>query len=368
MKSILRTLAVMVAVLATATLVPDMAYAQRARGGGGGGGHAAPRGGGGAPRGGAVAPRGGPSGPRAPAVGTGTRRNVNGAPVVGRAVPRGSVYPGHPWGGGYHPYHPIYYGGRYVYGGYPYWGWYGWGYGWGYGYGAWGAWGGPGWYGSMWWPGWGWWGPPGPYYMVPYGVTSDARLLVKPRNTEVYVDGALAGVVDNYDGVFQSLRLAPGTHEITLYLDGHRRFSQHVYVAPGETLKLRHTMEPLPEGTPADERPTPPVRREPATTTSPPSEGERTPRPGASTVAPARVGDAGTLVIRVQPTDAEIVIDGQLWQTPDTTRPLEVRVPAGRVRIEIRKPGYAPFSTEITVEPGVVTPLNVSLPTRGQEI
>jgi hypothetical protein len=45
-----------------------------------------------------------------------------------------------------------------------------------------------------------------------------------------------------------------------------------------------------------------------------------------------------------------------------------VRVPAGRVRIEIRKPGFAPFSTDVTVTPGEVTPLNVSLPSRGQQL
>jgi hypothetical protein len=364
-------LVVIVACVMSATLIPDTAYAQRGgRGGGGGGqaaprggggGHVAPRGGGGGPRGGAVMPRGGPSGPRGPAVGTGTRRNVNGAPVVGHAVPRGSIYPGRPGYPGGH--YPVYYGGRYIYGGYPYWGWYGWGYGWG----GWGGWWGPGWYGSMWWPGWGWWGPAGPYYAVPYGVTSDARLLVKPRDTEVYVDGALAGIVDNYDGVFQSLRLAPGTHEITLYLDGHRRYSQNVYVAPGSTLKVRHTMEPLPQGAPADERPSPSVGREPATTQALPVE------PAAPSAAQSRPrqtmpGEAGVLVIRVQPSDAEILIDGQRWQSPDASRPLEVRVPAGRVRVEIRKPGHAPFSTEVTVEPGVETPLNVSLPSRGQEM
>ena len=74
------------------------------------------------------------------------------------------------------------------------------------------------------------------------------------------------------------------------------------------------------------------------------------------------------LVIRVQPADAEILIDGQRWQTPDADRPLEVRVPAGRVRIEIRKPGFTPFSTELSVQPGEVTPLNVSLPSPDQPL
>lgn len=74
------------------------------------------------------------------------------------------------------------------------------------------------------------------------------------------------------------------------------------------------------------------------------------------------------LVIRVQPSDAEVLIDGQRWQTPDGDRPLEVRVPAGRIRVEVRRPGYAPFSTELTVAPGEVTPVNVSLPARSAQL
>lgn len=346
-RHLVRSLVVATAILMTATLVPESAWAQRGGRGGGGGGN---RGGG------AAAPRGGHS--------------TGGAPVVGRAVPRGTA-PGHPIagrpGGGY--YRPAY-----VYP--PYWGGFGLGWGWGWGgYYGWGAWG-PGWWGpgyasSMWWPGWGWWGAPALYAPPYWGVVSDARLMVKPRNTEVYVDGALAGVVDQYDGVFQSLTLAPGTHQISLYLDGHKRRDTNLYVAPGSTVKLRHTMEPLPADAAPDERPTPPARTavavaepNPASpTTTPPMPSARlSPPPGESRQV---AGEAALLVIRVQPSDAEVLIDGQRWQSPDATRPLEVRVPSGRIRIEVRKPGYAPFSTDVTVQPGEVVPLNISLPPRG---
>ena len=70
-----------------------------------------------------------------------------------------------------------------------------------------------------------------------------------------------------------------------------------------------------------------------------------------------------------QPADAEVFIDGQRWQTPDAKgHPLEVRVPPGRVRVEVRKPGHTSFSTEVTVEPGQITPLNVSLPSQGEKL
>lgn len=206
---------------------------------------------------------------------------------------------------------------------------------------------------------------------APYwGITSNARFLVTPRNAEVYVDGALAGIVDQYDGTFQSLTLAPGTHQISLFLDGYHRQDSNVYVAPGSTLKLRHTMEALPEGATPDERPVLAPRPQQAAVVADPDGSPTTaPAPGAPRSPRPIVGEAGVLVIRVQPADAEIVIDGQRWQTPDAkNHPLEVRVPPGRVRVEVRKPGFAPFSTEVTVEPGEITPLNVSLPPQGEKL
>ena len=66
-----------------------------------------------------------------------------------------------------------------------------------------------------------------PYGYAPYGGrgyddSASARVQVKPKETEVYVDGYLAGVADDFDGTFQRLHLRPGGHEITLFLDGHR--------------------------------------------------------------------------------------------------------------------------------------------------
>ena len=108
---------------------------------------------------------------------------------------------GHGYHGGYYghryPYYGGYYGYPYYYGyyGYPYWGW-GFGLGWYDGYYA------------------------RPYY--PYQDYDDAygqlRILVEPSKARVYVDGYFAGEVDEFDGMFQRLNVAPGRHEITLKL------------------------------------------------------------------------------------------------------------------------------------------------------
>ena len=45
-----------------------------------------------------------------------------------------------------------------------------------------------------------------------YDTHASIRLLVEPREAEVYVDGYYAGVVDDFDGIFQRLRVTPGRH------------------------------------------------------------------------------------------------------------------------------------------------------------
>jgi hypothetical protein len=40
------------------------------------------------------------------------------------------------------------------------------------------------------------------------------RLKLKPREAQVYVDGAFAGIVDDFDGAFQKLDLPAGRHTI----------------------------------------------------------------------------------------------------------------------------------------------------------
>ncbi len=76
---------------------------------------------------------------------------------------------------------------------------------------------------------------------------------------------------------------------------------------------------------------------------------------------PAEAGDSGTLAIRVQPSDAEVLIDGERWNTSGSDARLLVQVAEGPHRLEVRKPGYTEFSTDVEVRRGETTPINVSL-------
>ena len=205
------------------------------------------------------------------------------------------------------------------------------------------------------------WGYPGLYPPGPYGryATDDssARIQVTPRETEVYVDGYRAGIVDDFDGFAQRLRVAPGEHVIELYLDGHKPATQTILFAPGETYRIRHAMQPLAAGEAAPARPTPRIPPGPPQG-APPYDALGRPMGRA----PASI-TSGAIAIRVQPADAVIVVDGERWQSSSSER-LEIQLSPGPHRIDVQKDGYQPFTTTVQVRPGETATVNVSL-TRG---
>jgi hypothetical protein len=217
-----------------------------------------------------------------------------------------------------------------------------------------------------------------PAFRNPYGYRfaqpeSDLRLNVVPREAMVYIDGFYAGTVDEFDGVFQRLHVTPGEHELTLYLAGYRTIRQRLYLSPNASRKISETMEKLsggeasepppspPAAPPDDNRPVEPRERYPFPGRGGPPVGdprrpEPTPPPPAESAA-----QVGSLVIRVQPGDTDVRIDGEHWRGPAPEERLVVQVSEGRHRVEVRKEGFAPFSTEVEVGRGVSLPLNVSL-------
>jgi hypothetical protein len=273
-----------------------------------------------------------------------------------------------------------------------------------YGGGHWGGgyvrgyWGGP--YG-----GWGgyWWDPLwyGPYWGFPYyrywdrgyyDNSAELRLEVRPKDAQVYVDGYYAGIVDDFNGVFQRLHVRPGRHELALYMPGYRTVRQNLFLSVGQDSKVKFDLVPLGQGEPNEPAPQPtepPTVQEgygaqpPDTAVQPgqpvpPLRPARPPRPmrptpPAQPAAPPPPDNQveqgqgfGSLVIRVQPAGADVVIDGERWQGPEGSERLVVQVSEGSHRVEVRKDGYVPFSTTVKVRNGETAPVNVSLPPKGQ--
>ena len=79
-------------------------------------------------------------------------------------------------------------------------------------------------------------------------------------------------------------------------------------------------------------------------------------------VTPLEASRFGVLSIRVQPPNADVLIDGQRWRGPESEERLVIQVSEGTHRVEVQKDGYQKFSTDVQVRRGETAPLNVSLP------
>ena len=308
-----------------------------------------------------------------------TRRYVNGGHYA--AVLPAAYYGGYyrPYYGGYYPYYSPFYG---FYGGYGF----GFGFGFGLGYSAFYA---PYYAGYAGYP---YYAQPYPYpypYYGYYGNWASARLEVKPRDAQVYVDGYLVGSVDSFDGVFQRLDLPTGEHEIVAYMKGYRTYRQRTLFRPGESYHFKGILEPLPPGEPEEPAPQPspnsrpdpyqnqnpnrdprdpyyrdPAGQDPNRQAPPPDDRGRTmPMPERPAIYRAPDSNSfGTLNIRVQPGDATVIIDGERWDSPEGGSRLSVQLSAGPHRVEVRKDGFKPYTATVQIRPGDPQSLNISLP------
>jgi len=216
--------------------------------------------------------------------------------------------------------------------------------------------------------------PPAPQYL---NADASVRLEVKPREAQVFVDGYYAGLVDDFDGMFQRLRTQPGQHDITLYLDGFRTVHQKVLLTPDKTLDIKLRMEKLGPGEINEARPIPMPHEEP--TTGIPAAGPPPPEPGGRPGpfpprnqpplprqpqggnGPETQAGTGRLSIDLNPADADLLLDGQPVSIPRGQGPLIIDLSEGQHSVQVRKPGYVGYLTEVEIRRGEMSTLNVAL-------
>ena len=74
--------------------------------------------------------------------------------------------------------------------------------------------------------------------------TGFLRLKVRPRDAEVFVNGFYVGVVDEFDGIFQRLRLEEGTHHIEIRHPAYLPLELEVLIVTGEKVTYEGRHEP----------------------------------------------------------------------------------------------------------------------------
>jgi hypothetical protein len=176
----------------------------------------------------------------------------------------------------------------------------------------------------------------------------------------VYVDGQFVGLVDEFDGSLQRLHVPIGEHELQVYLEGYRTLTQKVLFTRGTTLRIESALQPLASGEPSEPKPAPKA----ATLRTDPYQ-RHTPAPSHRTGERA---ESGTLSLRVNPSDAAILIDGESWERPQGESRFTIDLPEGTHQVEVRKPGYRGYTRSVDIQRGQTLPLNVSLTSGGSEV
>ena len=86
----------------------------------------------------------------------------------------------------------------------------------------------------------------GPSYSSVSGYDGALRLKVKPVEAAVYVDGYYVGVVDDFDGMFQRLRIEAGSHHIEIRAPGYETLTFDVRIDEDKTTTYRGALVRLP--------------------------------------------------------------------------------------------------------------------------
>lgn len=187
------------------------------------------------------------------------------------------------------------------------------------------------------------------------------RIQVAPNDAEVYVDGRYAGRVDEFDGVFQRLRVTPGNHQIAIWREGYRTEYHTLYFNRDETEYLRGDMERLRPGMASGPRP----GRGRGNAYGRPDWAGNPNRPNQyPDQYPNRPyqGQWGTVSLAIPVSGAEIYVDGSRrnWQRRAGNR-FELDLVPGRHRIEVRRDGYRTFTRDIVVRAGSEIAVNVAM-------
>jgi hypothetical protein len=151
----------------------------------------------------------------------------------------------------------------------------------------------------------------------PDGRQGNVQLRIEPRDVQVFVDGVLSA----RDGR-ATLSLPTGRWRLEFVKPGYRTETVDVEVTQGVSVRVERRLERLSGEEPA-------AVREPV------------------------LGETGELSVDVRPDDAIVYLDGRAIGLASDIRNSAAlrRLPAGRHRIEVRRPGYATLREEVVVSP-----------------
>lgn len=262
---------------------------------------------------------------------------------------------GHGYGGG-HRYHSHYSGcGHYGYGGYGY-GYYGYGYPYRY-YGP---------FGYI-------------YYRQPHaggysGYSGEDMgaldLDVRPEKAQVFVDGTLVGVADQYDGFPAYLWLEKGTYDVVVYKEGYETISRQYTVYPGVVLDVSDHMVSGVAVKPEDLYAKSTVRRDERQRRNEERRAAARQRDGGQVELHQQSGsaepDVARLLLNVTPSDAAAYLDGHFLGTAGELSQLSAGliVEPGDHMLEVVRPGFETQRVPVQIPAGDKITIDLELAPR----
>jgi len=189
--------------------------------------------------------------------------------------------------------------------------------------------------------------PTRPYYAF---VDTD----IHPEEAQVYLDGKLIGIADDFDGYPGYLAVKPGRHSVGFRHEGRHSLSFDLDLRAGELVQLDRSLPKLLPGQVDPGLPPGPARHGVKENSSPPPPGEG---------KPARSGSFGILRLEVAPAEARVVLDGDFFGTGAEISRLHGGIPLapGIHRIRVSLAGYRGDSVEAEIQESREQTLKISL-------
>jgi hypothetical protein len=173
------------------------------------------------------------------------------------------------------------------------------------------------------------------------------NLLVKPKGTEVKIDGDSVG-----QSPFEEILLKAGPHHI-LVIRGEEEEEADITINAGEEKTAR--FYPKEDEVAAVVAPVPEPAPEPAAKPEPAPEPE--PQPEPQPPPPPAPPAEGILSVSANVENAEVNVDG----ASSGKVPLEKPFAAGPHVVDVNAQGYMPYSANVNIESGMVSTMDVKL-------
>ncbi len=194
-------------------------------------------------------------------------------------------------------------------------------------------------------------------------------LNVRPKSTEVYLNGNFVGEAGNFDGYPRYLWLEDGVYEVIFYFEGFETVLREIEVVTGVVIDVQEDMQPgqavLPEELSAiqpaaDERVEVGTEWWREVSAQPPPQGLE---PGSAPVIDTRA-KPGRIRLTVAMDDASIYLDGQFVGTGRDLvggNAAALLVDAGEHVLEIVHPRHESRKVEVTVAAGEEVEVDLGL-------